>query len=124
MSLGKRKHEQQEAWVATTDLPKSPGHPFYQKLNQLLAEAGFDAWLEALCRPYYADRRAAVDPARRLLPHDLGRLLRGHRLATGHRLAVQRQPLAGRVPGRAAHEDTPDHSSLTRMHQRLAAGSA
>jgi len=23
-------------------LPKSPGHPFYQKLNSLLAEADFD----------------------------------------------------------------------------------
>ena len=51
MSLGKRKHEQQSAWIATTELPKSPGHPFYKKLNQLLAEAGFDAWLEAALRP-------------------------------------------------------------------------
>ena len=57
MSLGKRKHEQQEAWVATTDLPKSPGHPFYRRLNQILAEAGFDAWLEQLCQPYYADQQ-------------------------------------------------------------------
>ena len=57
MALGKRKHEQQEAWVATTELPKSPGHPFYRRLNQLLAEAGFDAWLEALCRPYYAEQK-------------------------------------------------------------------
>ena len=55
MALGKRKHEQQEAWVATTDLPKSPGHPFYCKLNRLLADAGFDAWLEAVCKSYYAD---------------------------------------------------------------------
>ncbi len=28
MALGKRKHEQQEAWVATTDLPKVAGPPF------------------------------------------------------------------------------------------------
>jgi transposase len=39
MALGKRKREQQGLWVATTELPKSPGHPFYQKLNELLAEA-------------------------------------------------------------------------------------
>jgi hypothetical protein len=43
MALGKRKHEQQEAWVASTDLPRSQGHPFYRRLNELLAEAGFDA---------------------------------------------------------------------------------
>ena len=64
MALGRRKREQQGAWVATTELPKSPGHPFYKKLNQLLADAGFDEWLEALCEPYYsADRgRESIPP--------------------------------------------------------------
>ena len=63
MALGKRKHEQQAAWVATTDLPKSPGHPFYKKLNHLLAEAGFDVWLESLCRPYCAAKgRDSIPP--------------------------------------------------------------
>ena len=38
MALGKRKREEQGLWIATTELPKSPGHPFYQKLNELLAE--------------------------------------------------------------------------------------
>ena len=49
MALGKRKHESQLAWVATTDLPVSPGHPFYQKLNRLLGEARFDEYVEGLC---------------------------------------------------------------------------
>src|SRR5437763_12684049 len=55
MALGKRKREEQAMWVATTELPKSPGHPFYQKLNAVLAEADFDPWVEQLCAPYYAD---------------------------------------------------------------------
>ncbi len=42
MALGKRKRQQQEAWVATSDLPQSPRHPFYQKLNRLPADAKFD----------------------------------------------------------------------------------
>ena len=42
MALGKRRSQQQEMWVATTSLPKSEGHVFYRKLNELLAEAGFD----------------------------------------------------------------------------------
>lgn len=54
MAIGKRKSEQQGLWVATTELPKSPGHPFYQKLNELLAEADFDKWIEKRCEPYYA----------------------------------------------------------------------
>jgi transposase len=56
MALGKRRNEQQSAWVATTELPKSPDHPFYKKLNALLADAKFDPGLEQLCAPYYAAR--------------------------------------------------------------------
>ncbi|HEV7223393.1 MAG TPA: hypothetical protein VGN42_11875 [Pirellulales bacterium] len=56
MALGKRKTEQQqELFVPADQLPRSPGHVFYRKLNELLAEAGFDKWLEDRCRPYYAD---------------------------------------------------------------------
>ena len=64
MALGKRKAEQQAAWVATTELPKSPGHPFYKKLNKLLAQAGFDEWLEKLCAPHYAAKmgRDSIPP--------------------------------------------------------------
>jgi hypothetical protein len=55
MSLGRRGDEQQgEFWVATRQLPVSPGHVFYEKLNRLLAEAKFDEWVESLCEPYYA----------------------------------------------------------------------
>ena len=50
MALGRRKREQQALLVATTSLPQSPGHPFYQKLNRLLAEAQFDEYVEGLCR--------------------------------------------------------------------------
>jgi hypothetical protein len=53
MALGKHLDEQQAMWVATTSLPKSPGHVFYRKLNELLAEADFDRTVEKLCRPYY-----------------------------------------------------------------------
>jgi hypothetical protein len=36
------------------ELPKSPGHVFYDRLQQILVESGFDAFVEALCKPYYA----------------------------------------------------------------------
>ena len=41
-------------WVATGDLPKSVGHPFYTRLNRLLDEAGFDTFVEGLCAKFYA----------------------------------------------------------------------
>ena len=90
MALGKRKTErQQELFVAADRLPRSPGHIFYRKLNDLLAEAAFDAWLEMLCRPLLCGRnRTGRHSARNLFPHAAGRLLRGHRLSTRNRLAV------------------------------------
>ena len=39
MALGRREPFQSEMWVAAKDLPRSAGHVFYTKLNQLLAEA-------------------------------------------------------------------------------------
>lgn len=43
MAMGKRKTERQEAlFIVAADLPQTPAHPFYRKLNQVLAQNGFD----------------------------------------------------------------------------------
>lgn len=55
MAMGRRKSERQtELWVVAKNLPQSPGHIFYEKLNGLLAESGFDAWVEDRCQAYYS----------------------------------------------------------------------
>src|SRR3989449_9679760 len=54
MAMGKRKSEQAPMWFSTTDLPVSPGHPFYARLNTILDEAGFDRFVEEQCRSFYA----------------------------------------------------------------------
>src|SRR5207247_8829531 len=66
MAMGKRRREQAPMWVAATDLPASPGHPFYTKLNAILDEAGFDRFAEALCREFYAATmgRPSLPPGR------------------------------------------------------------
>jgi hypothetical protein len=46
---GKGKSEQAPMWVAVTDLPVSPGHPFYARLSAILDEAGFDRFAEEKC---------------------------------------------------------------------------
>lgn len=53
MALGKRKVQQSELFVATNQLAQGPGHPYYSKVNEVLAEAGFDTFVERLCAPYY-----------------------------------------------------------------------
>jgi transposase len=52
--MGKRKSEQPAMWIPTTELPVSPGHPFYTRLNGILDAAGFDRFVEAQCQPFYA----------------------------------------------------------------------
>ena len=53
-------------WVTAADLPTSAGHPFFERLNRVLEEAGFDAFVEKLCAAFYADRmgRPSLRPGR------------------------------------------------------------
>src|SRR5687767_15116413 len=63
MALGKKKGVQSEVWVPSHQIAQSPGHPFYQRLNRLLAEARFDRFIEELCQPYYSDwGRPSIPP--------------------------------------------------------------
>ena len=104
MAMGRRKQRQEALFITATDLPKSAGHPFYQKLNQLLAEAKFDEWIERRCQQYYAQEEKRGQPS---IPPGLyfpdadGRLLREHRQPARHRLAVRRQPVLAGIPGRS-----------------------
>ena len=51
MALGRRQEErQQEMWVATDQLPRTEGHVFYRKLNELLAEVDIDRFVEEIRR--------------------------------------------------------------------------
>jgi transposase len=56
MAMGKRKRRarQSSMWVATQDLPRSASHPFYRRLNRVLDEAQFDAFVEGACVTFYA----------------------------------------------------------------------
>lgn len=55
MALGKRKPKQDELFIPTAELVTGPGHPFYSKLNEVLATAGFDDFAEKRCAPSYKD---------------------------------------------------------------------
>jgi len=120
MALGKRKREEQALWVATTELPSSPGHPFYRKLNEVLREAEFDSFVEALCAPYYADGvgRPGIPPGVyfRMLFIGYFEGLNSQR-AIAWRCGDSRslQEFLG-IP---ITEKTPDHSSMTVIRKRL-----
>lgn len=56
MAMGTRlgRQRQEELWIATATLARPASHPFYERLNRLLDESGFDEFVESVCRPFYA----------------------------------------------------------------------
>ena len=52
--MGTRETDQPPLWIATSDLPTSPGHPFYARLTTLLDGHHFDRFVEGLCARFYA----------------------------------------------------------------------
>src|SRR3954464_9259844 len=63
MAMGKRKPRQEALFIAADGLVPSAGHPFYQTLNALLAEAGFDRWIERRCVGYYEQDETRGQPS-------------------------------------------------------------
>lgn len=67
MAMGKRKKEsQQPLFVSALELPQSVAHPFYAKLNEVLAGWKFDPFVEEKCRRFYADKmgRPSLEPGK------------------------------------------------------------
>ncbi len=121
MAMGRQKKEQQaNLWLPTAGLARSPGHPFYERVNQILREAKFDDKAEGLCEPLYAkDKgRPSIPPGvyfRMLLIGYFEGLDSEREIAwrCADSLAL-RQFL-----GYGLDQPTPDHSSLSRIRQRL-----
>jgi hypothetical protein len=120
MAMGKRRPKQPDLFIPTAALPQAPGHPFYRQLNALLAEAGFDRFVEERCLPYYVDHvgRVSIPPGvyfRMLFVGYFEGI--GSQRGIAWRCADSRslQEFLGYLPTEA----TPDHSSLTNIRQRL-----
>jgi transposase len=121
MAMGKREAEQQQHLFVTHDkLPRSPGHVFYRKLNRLLAEGGFDRWIEGLCEPHYCQGlgRPSVPPGvyfRMLLVGYFEGINSQRGIAWRCSDSLSLREFLGIPLG----EDSPDHSSLSYIRQRL-----
>jgi transposase len=121
MALGRRRTSHQgELFVTSADLPQSPGHAFYDRPNRLLGESGFDLFVENLRRPHYAD-----DVGRDSIPP--GTYFRMLFVGYFEGLDSQRG-IAWRCADSFSlraflaipfNEASPDHSSLTKIRQRL-----
>src|SRR6266498_6080433 len=120
MAMGKKKERQDALWIVASDLPLSPGHPFYQRLNVLLEERGFDRFVERRCEGFYADGvgRPSLPPGRyfRLLLLGYFEGLhseRGMAWRAADSLAIRS------FLGLGLGEPAPDHSTISRTRRPI-----
>ena len=119
MALGRRSPRQEELFIPTAELAAGPGHPFYTKLNEVLAGAGFDEWVEQLCAPYYKEGgRPSIAPGVYFRMLFIGYFegldsQRGIAWRCADSLALRS------FLGVALTEATPVHASMTIIRQRL-----
>ena len=122
MSMGKREDRQQPLWIAAPELPRSAGHRFYEKLNELLREAGFDRRVETLCQRFYeADGtvgRPSIPPGlyfRMLLIGYFEGIESERGICWRCADSLSLRDFLGLLP----QDSVPDHSSLSRIRTRL-----
>ena len=111
---------QGELWIATNQIAASPGHPFYERLNGLFAREGFDRFAEGHGAKFYHESlgRPSIPPGvyfRMLLIGYFEGLDSEREIAwrCADSLALRT------FLGYRLTETTPDHSSLSRIRQRI-----
>jgi transposase len=121
MAIGKRKRKRQETlWIPTNEIPNPPAHPFYRRLNSVLAKNGFDDFVEEICARFYAPKMGRPG----LAPGIYFRMLlvgyfegldseRGIAWRTADSLALRN------FLGLALTEAPPDHSTISRTRRLI-----
>jgi transposase len=120
--MGKRrqKERQEDLWIATSTLIQTPGHAFYDRLNELLREHGFDEKVEHLCGRFYRGPRGRPSMA----PGVYFRLLmigyfEGLDSERGIAWRVADSLSLRKFLGYGLDEQTPDHSTISRTRRLL-----
>jgi transposase len=120
MAMGREGDRQGDLIVTWSEMPCSPGHVFYDRLQEVLIAGGFDGFVETACQPYYAPKMGApsVPP---------GRYFRMHMVGYFEGIASERG-IAWRCSDSMSlrdflrlenREKVPDHSWLSKTRGRL-----
>lgn len=120
MSMRRRpKSKQPELWIATSAIARTPGHPFYERLNKVLAEAKFDDYVEERCASYYREGgRPSIPPGTYMRMLLIG-FFEGLDSERGIAWRCADSLSLRGFLGFDLAEATPDHSSLSRIRTRL-----
>src|SRR6187549_2710972 len=120
MALGRQGARQADLMIGWAELPRSPGHAFYDRLQAVLVAAGFDRFAESECAPYYAEKRGrpSLPPGRYFRMHLVGYFEgidseRGLEWRCADSLSLREFLRLGTT------ERVPDHSWLSKTRSRL-----
>ena len=120
MALGRQRERQASMMVTWAELPRSPGHVFYDRLQAELITAGFDGFVEGECTRYYAAKRGrpSLPPGRYFRMLLVGYFEgidseRGLEWRCADSLSLREFLRLGE------REPVPDHSWLSRTRSRL-----
>jgi transposase len=120
MALGRQGERQADLMIGWAELPRSPGHAFYDRLQAILVAAGFDRFAEKECAPYYASERGrpSLPPGRYFRMHLVGYFEgidseRGLEWRCADGLSLREFLRLGTT------ERVPDHSWLSKTRSRL-----
>ncbi len=118
MAMGRRKPKQPGLWLSTEEIVKPASHPFYDKVNAVLNDHGFDRKVEHLCQRFYKPIKGRPS----LAPGVYFRLLL---VGYGEGIDSERG-IAWRAAdslslreflGFSVTEQTPDHSTISRTRR-------
>src|SRR3954470_12383680 len=97
--MGRQGDRQGDLMVTWSEMPRSPGHVFDDRLQEVLLGAGFDGFVEDACQAYLRPHDGrALGAAGPVLPDAHGRVLRGDRQRARDRVAMLRLAVLARVP--------------------------
>ena len=120
MALGRQGERQTDLMVGWAELPRSPGHAFYDRLQAVLVEAGFDGFAEQHARPTTPSKqgRPSLPPGRYFRMHLVGYFEgidseRGLEWRCADSLSLREFLRLGTT------EPVPDHSWLSKTRSRL-----
>lgn len=120
MALGKQKELQGKMFFSCYEIPKSPVHLFYDRLQSILLKNQFDRFFEQECEAFYASGkvRPSVPPGRYFRMHLVGffegiESERGIQWRCTDSLSLRDFLLLD------TSESVPDHSSLSRIRSLL-----
>jgi transposase len=118
MGKRSRRERQAELWIATDEIVETPGHAFYDRLNEVLGREGFDRRVEHLCQRYYRGTRGRPSMA----PGVYFRMLlvgffEGLDSERGIAWRVADSLSLRKFLGYGLDQNTPDHSTISRTRR-------